>query len=150
MRSLFITGLILTLAPHAHAQDSLPHFVFNGHRVGEPEAVVAASGRCKTLDIATRMCVKQGEEVAGMRVDVSYSYRSQGLSSLHVKVDSGTAFEPVLAAFTRQYGKPRALRRGKGIGYAQWRFKDGQMDLTRTGTLVIAEFRALSSRHPAD
>jgi hypothetical protein len=150
MRTLLIAGLIVTLAPQVRAQDALPHFVFNGHRIGEPEAVVAASGRCKTLDTATRMCLKQGEEVASMRVDVSYSYRNQGLASLHVKVDSGSAFEPLLTAFTKQYGTPRALRRGKGVGYAQWRFKEGRMDLTRTGTLVIAEFRALSSHHPAD
>ena len=150
MRSLFIAGLMLTLAPDARAQDALPHFVFNGHRIGEPEAIVAASGHCKTLDTAARMCLKQGEEVAGMRADVSYSYRGQGLSSLQVKVDSGPAFETLLAAFSKQYGRPRALRRGKGVGYAQWQFKEGRMDLTRTGTLVIAEFRTLSSRQPAD
>ena len=150
MRSLIVAGLILTLAPKARAQDSLPHFMFNGHRVGELEAAVPASSRCKTLDTATELCTKEGEEVAGMRVDVTYSYRFQRLSSVHVKADSGTAFEPFLAAFTRQYGKPRALRRGNGIGYAQWRFKEGQMDLTRTGTLVIAEFRAASSRHADD
>ena len=147
MRSLLIAGLMLWPAPRARAQEALPDFAFNGHRVGEPEAAVAASSRCKTLDRATRVCMKEGEAVAGMRVDVSYWYRSQGLSAVHVKVDSGTAFEPLLAALTKQYGEPRALRHGNGIGYAQWRFKDGQMDLTRTGTLVIAEFRSTSARH---
>jgi len=147
MRSLLIAGLILSLPPRARAQEILADFAFNGHRVGEPEAAVAASSRCKTVDRATRVCMKEGEAVAGMRVDVSYSYRSQRLFSVHVKVDSATAFEPLLVAFTKQYGAPRSLRHGEGIGYAQWRFKEGQMDLTRTGTLVIAEFRSTSARH---
>ena len=147
MRSLLIAGLMLSLAPRARAQDALADFVFNGHRVGEPEAAVAASSRCKTLDRATRICMHEGEAVAGMRVEVSYSYRSQRLFAVHVKVDSATAVEPLLATFTKQYGEPRALRHGNGVGYAQWRFKDGQMDLTRTGTLVIAEFRSPSVRH---
>ena len=147
MRSLLIAGLILSLPPRARAQEILADFAFNGHRVGEPEAAVAASSRCKTVDRATRVCMKEGEAVAGMRVDVSYLYRSQRLFSVHVKADSATAFEPLLVAFTKQYGAPRALRHGDGIGYAQWRFKEGQLDLTRTGTLVIAEFRSTSARH---
>ena len=109
MRSLLIAALILALAPQARAQDALPHFVFNGHRIGEPEAVVAASGRCKTLDTATRMCLKEGEEVAGMHVDVSYSYRNQGLSSLHVKVDSGNGVR------TPPGGFHEAIRHATGL-----------------------------------
>jgi hypothetical protein len=46
----------------------------------------------------------------------------------------------LLAVFTKRYGQPNALRRGKGTDYVQWRFKEGRLHLTRTGTLVVARF----------
>jgi hypothetical protein len=77
-----------------------------------------------------------------MKVDAGYLYRNNRLALIHMVADSTAAFDPVLAALTKRYGAPRALKRGKGFDYAQWQFKDGRLHLTRTGTLVIAQFAA--------
>ena len=141
MRSFLIAGLILLTALPLRAQDSLPRFAFNGHRLGEARAAGEPWSKCKDLESKRSMCVREGEVLDGMRIEAAYAYRDGLLSEVHAKLDS-VAFEPVLAALTKRYGEPRALRRGKGHDYAQWRFKEGRLHLTRTGTLIIAQFAA--------
>lgn len=142
MRSLLVAGLILLIAPRARAQDSLPRFAFNGHRAGETSVAGEPWAECRQLDDVTQMCVREGESIGSVKIDAGYLYRNNRLSLVHIKVDSGTTFAPMLAMLTKRYGAPRALRRGKGFDYAQWRFRDGRLHLTRTGTMVIAQFAA--------
>lgn len=142
MRSLLVAGLILLIAPQVRAQESLPRFVLNGHHAGETNAAGEPWTECRKLDDVTQMCAREGEAIGKMKIDAGYLYRNDRLSLVHIKVDSGAAFNPLLTALTKRYGAPRALRRGKGIDYAQWQFRDGRLHLTRTGTLVIAQFAA--------
>ncbi|HEX4468090.1 MAG TPA: hypothetical protein VH080_01050, partial [Gemmatimonadaceae bacterium] len=124
------------------AQESLPRFAFNGHRAGETSTAGEPWTECKELDDVSRMCTREGEAIGSMKVDAGYLYRNNRLALIHMVADSTAAFDPVLAALTKRYGAPRALKRGKGFDYAQWQFKDGRLHLTRTGTLVIAQFAA--------
>jgi hypothetical protein len=86
------------------------------------------------------MCTREGEAIGGVKIDAGYLYRNDRLSVVHMKPDSGATFDPLLATLTKRYGAPRAVRRGKGLDYAQWQFRDGRLHLTRTGTLVIVQF----------
>jgi len=142
MRSLLVAGLMLLIAPRVRAQNLLPRFAFNGHRAGETSAAGEPWTECRELDDVTRMCTREGEAIGRLKVDAGYLYRNDRLAVIHMKVDSAAAFDPVLAALTKRYGAPRALRHGKGLDYAQWQFKDGRLHLTRTGTLIIAQFAA--------
>jgi len=142
MRSLLVAGLMLLIAPRVRAQDSLPRFAFHGHRAGETSAAGEPWTECKELDDVTRMCTREGEAIGSLKIDAGYLYRNERLAVIHMKVDSGAAFNPLLKALTKRYGAPRALRRGKGLDYAQWQFRDGRLHLTRTGTLVVAQFAA--------
>ena len=142
MRSLLVAGLILFIAPRVRAQDSLPRFALNGHRAGETSAAGEPWTECRKLDDVTQMCAREGEAIGSMKIDAGYLYRNDRLSVVHIKADSGTSFDPVLSTLIKRYGAPRALRRGKGFDYAQWQFRDGRLHLTRTGTLVIAQFAA--------
>ena len=142
MRSLLVAGLVLLIAPQVRAQESLPRFAFNGHRAGETSTAGEPWTACRELDDVTRMCTREGEAIGRMKIDAGYLYRNDRLAVIHMKADSGTAFNPVLALLTKRYGAPRALRRGKGLDYAQWRFRDGRLHLTRTGTLVLVQFAA--------
>lgn len=142
MRSLLIAGLILLVAPRVRAQDSLPRFTFHGHRAGETSVAGEPWTECRKLDEVTQMCARDGEMIGRVKVDAGYMYRNDKLAVVQMKADSGATFSPLLATLTKRYGKPRALRRGKGFDYAQWRFRDGRLHLTRTGTLVMAQFAA--------
>ena len=142
MRSILVAGLILLIAPRVHAQDSLPRFAFNGHRAGETSVAGEPWTECKQLDDVTQVCVRGGEAIGRVKIDAGYFYRNNRLSVVQMKADSGATFSPLLATLTKRYGAPRALRRGKGLDYAQWQFRDGRLHLTRTGTLVIAQFAA--------
>ena len=97
---------------------------------------------CRKLDDVTQMCVREGEAIGSMKIDAGYLYRNDRLSVIHIKADSAAAFDPLLATLIKRYGAPRALKRGKGFDYAQWQFSDGRLHLTRTGSLVIAQFAA--------
>ena len=141
MRSFILAALILVAAPQVRAQDSLPRFAFNGHLAGESRAAGQPWSRCRDLENKRAMCMRDGEMLDGIRIEAGYAYTDGLLSEVHVKVDS-VGFEPMLAALTRRYGQPRALKRGKGPEYAQWRFKEGRLHLTRTGSLIIAQFGA--------
>lgn len=142
MRSVLIAGLILLIAPQVRAQQSLPRFALNGHRAGETSAAGEPWTECRQLDDVTQMCRREGEAIGSMQIDAGYLYRNDRLSLVHMKADSGTTFDPVLRTLTKRYGAPRTLRRGKGLDYAQWQFRDGRLHLTRTGSLVIAQFAA--------
>ena len=142
MRSLLVAGLILLIAPRVRAQDSLPRFALNGHRAGETSTAGEPWTECRELDEVTRMCTREGEAIGATKIEAGYFYRNDRLALIQMKADSGAAFNPVLSALTKRYGAPRALRRGRGFDYAQWQFKDGRLHLTRTGTLVIAQFAA--------
>ncbi|HKW47016.1 MAG TPA: hypothetical protein VJN70_06210 [Gemmatimonadaceae bacterium] len=142
MRSLLVAGLILLIAPQVRAQQSLPRFALNGHRAGETSAAGEPWTECRKLDDVTQMCTREGEAIGSMKIDAGYLYRNDRLALVHVKADSAAAFDPLLAVLIKRYGAPRALRRGKGVDYAQWLFRDGRLHLTRTGTLVIAQFAA--------
>jgi hypothetical protein len=142
MRSLLVAGLILLIAPRVRAQDALPRFALNGHRAGESSAAGEPWTECKKLDDVTQMCAREGEAIGSMKINAGYLYRNDRLSVVHIKADSASAFDPMLATLIKRYGAPRALRRGKGLEYAQWQFRDGRLHLTRTGSLVIAQFAA--------
>ena len=142
MRALLVAGLILLIAPRVHAQEPLPRFAFNGHRAGETSTAGEPWTECRKLDDVTQMCTREGEAIRGMKIDAGYLYRNDRLAVIHMKADSTVTFDPVLKALTKRYGAPRALRRGKGFDYAQWRFRDGRLHLTRTGTMVLAQFAA--------
>jgi len=142
MRSLLVAGLILLIAPRAHAQNSLPGFAFHGHRAWESSVAGEPWTECKQLDDVTQMCARDGEALGGVKIGIGYLYRNDRLALVQMKADSGATFDPLLTTFSKRYGTPRALRRGKGFDYAQWRFRDGRLHLTRTGTLVVAQFAA--------
>ena len=141
MRSFLIAGLILLVASQVRAQDSLPRFAFNGHRIGETRAAREPWSKCRELKGNGSMCMRAGEVLDGMRIEAGYAFTDGLLSEVHAKLDS-VGFEPVLSALTKRYGEPRALRRGTGHDYAQWRFKEGRLHLTRTGTMILAQFAA--------
>ena len=143
MRSLLVAGLMLLIAPQIRAQASLPRFVINGHHAGETRAAGEPWTECKELDDVTQMCTREGEAIGTAKIDAGYFYRNDRLSLVHMKADSAAAFGSLLAILTKRYGAPRALKRGKGVNYAQWQFRDGRLHLTRTGTLVIAQFAAM-------
>ena len=142
MRSLLVVGLILLIAPPVRAQNSLPRFAFHGHRAGETSVAGEPWTECRQLDDVTQMCARDGEAIGRVKIDAGYLYRNDRLSVVQMKADSGATFAPLLATLTKRYGTPRAVRRGKGFDYAQWQFRDGRLHLTRTGTLVIAQFAA--------
>lgn len=140
MRSLLVAGLILLIAPRVHAQDSLPRFAFHGHRAGETSVAGEPWTQCRDLDEVTQRCTREGEALGRVKIDAGYFYRNNRLSLIQMKADSGATFSPLLATLTKQYGTPRVVKRTKGFDYAQWQFRDGRLHLTRTGTLVIAQF----------
>lgn len=144
MRSLLIAGLIFLVAPQVQAQGSLPRFVFEGHRIGEAWPVPRPESDCEHPATGQTVCVR--EVLDGVTLDTYYTYSRGVLSHVGATVDSA-AFEPLVLAFTKRYGHPRALRHGTGHDYAQWRFREGTLHLTRTGTLVVARF-AVASRAP--
>jgi len=142
MRSLLVAGLILLIAPQVRAQNSLPRFALNGHRAGETSVAGEPWTECRKLDDVTQMCAREGESIGRIKIDAGYLYRNDRLSLVHIKADSTATFDPLLATLVKRYGAPRALRRGKGFDYAQWQFRDGRLHLTRTGSVVIAQFAA--------
>jgi hypothetical protein len=137
MRSLVIVGFILLAAWPAQAQDALPRFQFEGHHIGD--ARPKAPDQCKWPgDHAQIVCVR--ENLEGVSFDAAYTYTSQGnLVAVGATVDSAE-FKPLFAALTKRYGQPKAQRSGTGHDYAQWRFKEGKLHLTRTGSLVVLRF----------
>jgi len=140
MRSLLITGPILLAASPVHAQDSLPQFVFGGHHIGEVRPSPEPRTQCKRPPDGQRQIICARETLNGVSFDVGYIYDSENrLTSVGALVDS-LGFEPLLQAFTKRYGQPRALRRGTGHDYAQWQFKEGRLHLTRTGALIVLRF----------
>ena len=137
MRTLLIASLILFAARPAQAQDSLPQFVFEGHHIGETRPQRA--DECKWPgDHPQVVCAR--ESLDGVHFEAAYTYTSQGnLVAVGATVDSAE-FKPLVAALTKRYGQPKAQRGGTGQYYAQWRFKEGRLHLTRTGTLVVLRF----------
>jgi hypothetical protein len=138
MRSLLIAAFVLVAAGPVQAQDSLPRFVFEGHHIGEAR-VTPRPDQCKWPgDHAQIVCAR--ETLDGVNFDAAYTYTSQGnLVAVGATVDS-VEFKPLFAALTKRYGRPKAQRSGKGHDYAQWRFREGKLHLTRTGTLVVLRF----------
>jgi hypothetical protein len=141
MRALVIGALLLIVAPQLRAQDSLPGFAFNGHRIGETKAAGEPWSECMKLDGTTTICLREREQLDGISAKAGYVYMDGRLSAVHVSVDS-VGFESVLAALTKRYGEPRTQHLGSGHAYAQWRFKEGRLQLTRTGSMIIAKFAA--------
>jgi hypothetical protein len=140
MRSLLIAAFILLATRPAEAQDSLPQFVFDGHHVGEARATWQPRDECKGLGREHPLIVCARENLDGVHLDAAYSYSSKGdLVGVGALTDSAE-FEPLLAALTKRYGEPKARRSGTGHDYAQWRFREGRLHLTRTGTLVVLRF----------
>ena len=144
MRSFFIAVLILFLAPQLHAQDTLPRFVFQGHHIGDAWPKPEPRDQCKWPGEGHRQIVCMRENLDGLSFDAAYTYSNKGdLVGVGALVDS-VEFKPLLSSLTKRYGQPKALRSGTGHDYAQWRFREGKLHLTRTGTLVVLRFAAAS------
>ena len=140
MRSLLMAALILLVASPARAQDSLPRFVFSGHHIGEARVSPGPRNECKQPGEGPKQIVCVREKLDDLNFDAWYSYDSTGrLRGVGGMVDS-VGFEPLLHTFEKRYGQPSALGRGKGHDYAQWRFQEGRLHLTRTGTMIVVRF----------
>ena len=137
MRILLIAWFILLAARSARAQDSLPQFVFDGHHIGEARPMPDSHDQCKGPggEHPQMVCVR--ETLDGVHLDAGYNYNNKGnLVGVGALVDSSD-FKPLLAALTKRYGEPHARRSGTGHDYVQWRFREGKLHLTRTGSLVV-------------
>ena len=140
MRSLLMAGLILLVAAPVRAQDSLPKFVFSGHRIGEFRRSAELQNRCTQPSDGQWQFICARESFNGVSFDARYTYDGKNrLRSLDALIDS-VDFEQLLRAFAKRYGQPRALRRGTGHDYAQWRFQEGRLHITRTGTVIVVRF----------
>ena len=140
MRTLLTAAFILLAARSARAQDSLPQFVFDGHHIGEARPTRDPRDLCKGPggEHPQMVCVR--ESLGGVHLDAGYDYNTKGnLVGVGALVDS-SEFKPLLAALTKRYGEPHARRRGTGHDYVQWRFREGKLHLTRTGSLVVLRF----------
>ena len=140
MRSLLMAGLILLVAAPVRAQDSLPQFVFNGHHIGEVKPSSEPRNQCRHSDDGQAQFICTRASFNGVSFDARYTYESKGgLRAVDALVDS-VSFGALLRAFTKRYGRPKALRHGTGRDYAQWRFREGRLHLTRTGTVIVLRF----------
>ena len=142
MRSLrFGVGLILLVAPGLRAQASLPRFSFIGHHIGETKAAGEPWTECSDVATGESICTRTGDVFLGMSILTGYVYTDGRLSRVDARIES-VAFPSVLSAFTKRYGRPRALGAGDGHDYAQWRFAEGRLHLARAGRMVVAQFKA--------
>ena len=143
MRSFLIAVLMLVVAAQLQAQDSLPRFVFEGHSIGDARPKAEPSNQCSWPgEHKEVVCMR--EKLDGVSFEAAYTYSSAGnLVGVGALVDS-VEFNPLLSALTKRYGQPRAMRSGTGHAYAQWRFREGKLHLTRTGTLVVLRFAGAS------
>ena len=140
MRSLSIALLILVAAAPLHAQDSLPQVVFDGHHLGDARSTLEQRDQCKGPGDEHPLTVCVHENLDGVHFDAGYNYSAKGnLVGVGALVDSSD-FKPLLAALTKRYGEPKARRGGSRHDYAQWRFREGMLHLTRTGDLVVLRF----------
>jgi hypothetical protein len=119
-------------------------FVFNGHHVGESRSSVAPFAECK--DNRTEhftICRNGRESIEGVSVDVAYTFRNDRLSGVSFLVDT-VGFDKTLPALTKRYGAPSRLVQATGRDYAEWRFTQGRLRVTRTGSrarpVVFATF----------
>lgn len=140
MRSFLIATFMLLVARSAQAQDSLPQFIFAGHHIGEARPKPEKPDACKGPGGEHPLTVCVRENLDGVPLDAGYNYGAKGdLTGVGALVDS-SEFKPLLAVLTKRYGEPKARRSGTGHDYAQWRFREGKLHLTRTGDLVVLRF----------
>lgn len=134
MRTIVLAALFATMPVCLAAQTRQAEFSFNGHHIGELRSAGAPWARC-TEDRKQHksMCLRARELVEGVRLDVGYAYLNDRLSSVSFRVYS-TGFDRLLPALTKRYGKPFRLVRANKRDYAEWRFKEGRLHLTRTGS----------------
>jgi hypothetical protein len=126
------------------AQNSSAPFVFNGHQVGEAKNAGAPWAKCTNdREHGKSMCVHERELLDGVAFDVGYTYLNDRLSGVSFLVGP-VGFDGVLPALIKRYGAPSRLARARGRDYAEWRFKEGRLHLTRTGSraneVVFATF----------
>lgn len=133
MRTIVLAALLVTTPICLPAQARSAEFSFNGHHIGERQSAGAPWARC-TEDRTQHksMCLHARELVEGVRLDVGYTYLNDRLSGVSFRVYS-TGFDGVFPALTKRYGKPSRLVRASNRDYAEWRFKEGRLHLTRTG-----------------
>lgn len=144
MPMILRAALLLAIPAVVSSQNTSRTFVFNGHHVGESRQSVAPFATC-TDHRAEKftMCTNGHETIEGVGVDVSYTFRNDRLSGVSFLVDAA-AFEQTLPALAKRYGNPSRLVRATGRDYAEWRFTEGRLRVTRTGSrakpVVFATF----------
>lgn len=140
MRSLLMASLLLLVAAPVRAQEVAPPFVFNGHHIGELKPSGEPGNQCRHADDGQMQFICAPADFNGVSFDARYTYDGRNrLRSVDALVES-VGFEPLLRAFAKRYGRPKALQRGTGHDYAQWRFKEGRLHLTRTGSVIVLRF----------
>jgi hypothetical protein len=144
MRAILLAALLIALPTCVPAQNSSTHFVFNGHQVGEAKDAGTSWSKCTNdREHHKSMCTRERELLEGVALDVGYTYLNDRLAGVSFLVDS-VGFDGVLPALIKRYGAPSRLVRARGRDYAEWRFKEGRLHLTRTGSraneVVFATF----------
>jgi hypothetical protein len=143
---LILLGALLLAAPARLTAQATRHFAFNGHHVGELRSAGAPWAKCANEPKQHKsMCTRHHERVENVSVDVGYTFMNDRLSGVSFLVDS-VGFDGILPAMIKRYGEPARLARARGRDYAEWRFKEGRLYLTRTGSsanqVVVATFAA--------
>jgi hypothetical protein len=140
MRPLATAIFLAITAASAQAQQSLPSFDFYGHHIGDTAIVGAPWSRCtEEAKAGMAWCTRERELLDNVSFQAGYGYVGGRLSSIALSADAAN-FDTVLRIFTKRFGQARAVTRGSGHAYAQWRFKEGRLHLTRTGRVVVARF----------
>ena len=144
MRPTTLATLLLLVVPAVlPAQSGLPAFAFGGRRLGDARSLVAPAAECTTLTTHGVMCTGARTVLGAARVDVGWYFQNDSLAGIAFRVDSG-GFDGVLPALKWRYGAPARVVRKSGHDYAEWRFKDGRLHLTRTGSaaneIVVGSF----------
>jgi hypothetical protein len=140
MRSIAIALLIAITAGRVGAQQSPPSFDFYGRHIGDTAIIGAPWSRCtEDAKAGMALCTRERELLDNVSFQAGYGYVGGRLSTIALSADAAN-FETVLRIFTKRFGEARTVKRGSGHAYAQWRFKEGRLHLTRTGTMVVARF----------
>jgi hypothetical protein len=140
MRALATAILIAISAASAHAQQSLPSFDFYGHHIGDTAIVGAPWSRCtEEAKAGMAWCTRERELLDNVSFQAGYGYAGGRLARIALSADAAN-FDTVLRIFTKRFGQARTVTRGRGHAYAQWRFREGRLHLTRTGEVIVARF----------
>lgn len=133
MRSTMFAALLLVVPGALAAQAGLPVFAFGGRHLGDPRSIVGPQAECTSANTFGVVCKAGHGRLGATHVELAYFFRRDSLAGLSFRVDSG-GFSGALRALQGRYGPPARLVRATGHDYAEWRFHDGRLDLTRTGS----------------